>query len=135
MLPPPNRESSDLPPPEVPTPPARAQPPGKPWTEADWEAFLRVAGPLGKYLIDAWKWKTEQEATEREKWDKRVLGTLVLLMGFLGGIIVLMSVLTIYGKVSGDALLFLVGAMASWILFATQRYLFEGEEPEQRPLL
>jgi hypothetical protein len=56
-------------------------------------------------------------------------------MGFLGGIIVLMAVLTWFGKVSGDALLFLVGAVASWVLFATQRYLFEGEEVEQKPLL
>jgi hypothetical protein len=96
---------------------------------------LNAIGPIGKYLIDAWKWKTEKEALQREKWNARVLWTLVLLMGFLGGIIVLMSVLTFYGKVSGDALLFLVGAVASWILFATQRYLFEGEEPEQKPLL
>jgi hypothetical protein len=135
MPPPPADDGSYLPPPGASTSPPRTPPPAKPWTPEDWEAFLRVAGPIGKYLVESWKWKTDQDAKDREKWDQRVLWTLGILMAFLSGIIVLMAVLTWYGKVSGDALLFLVGAIASWILFATQRYLFEGEEPEQRPLL
>ena len=98
--------------------------------------MLTVAGPIGKYLIEAWKWKTERENEQGEKWDRRVFETLVLLMGFLGGIVLLMSWLTVIGKVSGDALLFLVGAVASWVLFATQRFLFgNGEGSEEKPLL
>jgi hypothetical protein len=108
---------------------------GKPWTKEDLQNLLNAVGPIGKYLVDAWKWKTEQDAIQGEKWDKRALETLVLLMGFLGGLIILMSLLTIWGKVSGDALLFLVGAVASWILFAAQRYLFGGDEQETKPLL
>lgn len=110
--------------------------PPQSWSGKDWEDFLKVAGPIGKYLVDAWKWKTEKEAEQGEKWDRRVQWTLVLLMGFLGGIVLLMSWLVVIGKVSGDALLFLVGAVASWILFATQRFLFGGgESNEERPLL
>jgi hypothetical protein len=114
------------------------QPPKPPqgWTRKDWEEFLTVAGPIGRYLVDAWKWKTERENEQSDKWDQRVFRTLVLLMGFLGGIVLLMSWLTVTGKVSGDALLFLVGAVASWILFATQRYLFgDNEGSEERPLI
>jgi len=106
------------------------------WSPKDWEQFLSAAGPIGKYLVEAWKWKTERENEQSEKWDRRVSWTLALLMGFLGGIILLMSWLTVIGKVSGDALLFLVGAVASWILFATQRFLFRnGEGGEDRPLI
>ena len=116
-----------------------APPPPKPpqgWTKKDWEDILTVAGPIGKYLVEAWKWKTERENEQDEKWDRRVQWTLVLLMSFLGGIVLLMSWLTVIGKVSGDALLFLVGAVASWILFATQRYLFgENQGGEERPLI
>jgi hypothetical protein len=119
---------------DVPTPPLPKPPLG--WSRKDWEDFLTVAGPIGKYLVEAWKWKTERENEQSEKWDRRVQWTLVLLMGFLGGIVLLMSWLVVSGKVSGDALLFLVGAVASWILFATQRYLFgENQDGEERPLI
>lgn len=116
------------------TPPPPRPPQG--WSRKDWEGFLTVAEPIGKYLVDAWKWKTERENEQGEKWDRRVQWTLVLLMGFLGGIVLLMAWLVVIGKVSGDALLFLVGAVASWILFATQRYLFgENQGGEERPLI
>jgi hypothetical protein len=132
-IPPPAGAGPPAPLSKPPVSPAAA--PKKEWSEADWEAFLRVAGPIGKYLVEAWKWKAAQDAVQEEQWDQRAFWTLVLLMGFLGSIIVLMSVLVVYGKVSGDALLFLVGAVASWILFASQRYLFESEEEDQKPLL
>ena len=56
-------------------------------------------------------------------------------MGFLGAIVLGMSYLTFYGKVSGEALLFLVGAVASWILFTVQRHLFESEPEEDDSFL
>ena len=123
-----------------PAPPSGSAPtgskPGQGWTPEQWKAFLENAGPIGKYIVDALKWKYEKDLAQADKLDKRGVWVLALLMGFLGGIVLLMAWLTATGKVSGDALLFLVGAVASWILFATQRYLFSSEDgAEQRPLL
>ena len=132
-LPPPPDENSSTAEPGASKGAYRGQ--GKQWTKEEIQNLLVVAGPIGKYLVEVWKWKTEQDTIREEKWDKRALQTLALLMGFLGGLIVLMSLLTFWGKVSGDALLFLVGAVASWILFTAQRYLFGGDEQETRPLL
>jgi len=49
---------------------------------------------------------------------------LALMMTFLGVVIALVAWLTYSGKVSGDALLFLVGTAAGYILAIVQRHLF-----------
>lgn len=128
-------------PPAPPSPSPGAASPGaaptgpKAWTAEDWQAVFTVAGPVIRLVVENWRWKVEQDAIAQRAWDDRVLHTLLLLIAFLGGLIVLMAWLTWQGRVSGDALLFLVGAVASWILFATQRYLFEKNEDEQRSFL
>lgn len=55
------------------------------------------------------------------KSSRRVLGVLLI---FLGVIIGLMVGLTMYDKVSGDALLFLTGTMVGWVLSIVYRHLF-----------
>jgi hypothetical protein len=52
-----------------------------------------------------------------------------LLIAFLTGIVAFMSVLTICEKVSGDALLFLVGTITGHIIISVQRLVFPSEEP------
>jgi len=57
------------------------------------------------------------------------------LMLFLGGIVVLMSILTYYGKVSGDALLFLVGTVTGYVVVMIQGLIgpvFEPIPPEAK---
>lgn len=49
---------------------------------------------------------------------------LAILMAFLAGVIAVMSWLTFTGRVSGDALLFLVGTVAGYTLAIVQRHLF-----------
>jgi len=55
-----------------------------------------------------------------------------VLTGFLIGIVGFMTILTWYGSVSGDALLFLVGTITGYILLFVQRLVFPSKEtPEQ----
>jgi len=49
---------------------------------------------------------------------------LAIMMAFLAGVIAVMSWLTFSGRVSGDALLFLVGTVAGYMLAIVQRHLF-----------
>lgn len=103
-------------------PPSRPQAP--PWTASDW---LNLIDRLGPYA-DRWLRLEEQKllheraleaAQSRSAW--RILG---ILMAFLLAVIAAMSWLTYEGKVSGDALLFLVGTTAGYILALAQRHLF-----------
>ena len=50
------------------------------------------------------------------------------LLGFLIGIVGFMSLLTWYGSVSGDALLFLVGTVTGYVLLFIQRLVFPSKE-------
>ena len=51
-----------------------------------------------------------------------------VLVGFLIGIVGFMSLLTWYGSVSGDALLFLVGTITGYALLFIQRLVFPSKE-------
>ena len=139
-LPPPgasqaSAEQEWLPPPaggETAPPP---KPPNKNWTAEDWTKFFEVAGPIGKFLVEQWRWKVEKDAELEEKSQKHVLRLVFALMAFLGAIIAGVGVLTFYGKVSGDALLFLVGTVTGVLLAIVQRYLFEAEPEESSSFL
>ena len=107
----------------------------KQWTPEQIVALLQIVGLGVRYLGDLW-WKDRQEASRTEGLRRQHgFRTILVLMGFLGGIVLLMAYMTARGYVSGDALLFLVGAVASWILFAVQRHLFEASQDRDRPLL
>lgn len=57
------------------------------------------------------------------KHNRDILVTLVV---FLGIIIAFMSYLTLSGRVSGDALLFLVGTVTGYVIILIQRLIFGG---------
>jgi len=69
--------------------------------------------------------------TAMAKADWRVLG---IFLGFLVFVVGLMVWLTLNGRVSGDALLFLVGTISGYVLVIVQRHLFpetvEVAQPE-----
>jgi hypothetical protein len=50
--------------------------------------------------------------------------TLYALIAFLGGVILFMGFLTYSGRVSGDALLFLVGTVTGYVIVLIQRLIF-----------
>ena len=88
------------------------------------EAVLPLAD---KYLTYK---KDEAEASTRyfettSKHNRRMVYTLV---SFLAIIVALMSVLTYWKLVSGDALLFLVGTVTGYLLLFIQRLVFPSRE-------
>lgn len=113
-------------------PPAQQQ--ANQWTPEQVESLIKLVDNLGaKYLTFK---KDEADA------DHRALKTVtrhstyltIILATFLGVIVFIMSDLTYLGKVSGDALLFLVGTITGYILLFIQRLtktvLGSGSEDE-----
>jgi hypothetical protein len=123
-LPPPSQTGENPPPNKDHEEEKSKPPPRKQFTIDDWAQLIQMGEPVLKFLADKWEAyeKRGYEADERsQRHTIRVLG---VLMGFLGGIIVLVAWLTYEGKVSGDALLFLIGTVAGVILSMVQRHLF-----------
>lgn len=88
------------------------------------------------------KWITYKQ-NEAEAENKYMLGTtkhnrhvLITLVVFLGAIIFFMSYLTLSGRVSGDALLFLVGTVTGYLIIFIQRLIFgsTAESVQEEPL-
>ncbi len=137
--PPPESSPPEKPPekpPEQPPGPPKPPPP-KQWTEPETRDFITALGTVGNQLGDRYiefkkeEWRQDvamQNAQSKADW--RVLG---LLMLFLAVVIVLMVWLVFVGKVSGDALLFLVGSVSGYIFALVQRHLFPEavEIPQQ----
>jgi uncharacterized membrane-anchored protein len=96
--------------------------------------LVETFGPVGKYLVETWKWKAQQDAELEAGRNRHAFHVMGLLLGFLSAVIALMAWLTYTGRVSGDALLFLVGTVSGVTLVMIQRYLFEAE-PEESPSL
>jgi uncharacterized membrane-anchored protein len=103
-------------------------------TPDDWASLVDTFGPVGKWLGEQWRWKVERDAEETREGNKHTFRLILSLMIFLGALVALVSLLTYYGKVSGDALLFLVGTVSGVVLAIIQRYLFEAE-PEEESIL
>jgi hypothetical protein len=105
------------------------------WTPKDLEALLRLGMELlGTNLTDKYLTYKKNDAEARRHYfesvsthNRRMIYTLIV---FLTGIIALMSILTVYEKVSGDALLFLVGTVTGYIIISIQRLVFPSEEPQ-----
>lgn len=79
-------------------------------------------------LADKWITYKQNEAEADNKYilaasnhNRHILITLVL---FLGAVIAIMSYLTLTGRVSGDALLFLVGTVTGYVMLFIQRLIF-----------
>lgn len=70
--------------------------------------------------------QAESEAEDKyiQATAKHNRNTLYALIGFLGAVIAFMSILTYLGRVSGDALLFLVGTVTGYIIILIQRLIF-----------
>lgn len=104
------------------------------WTPKDIEALIRLGMELlGTNLADKYLTHKKNEAEARRHYfesvsihNRRMIYVLIL---FLTGVVAFMSFLTWYGKVSGDALLFVVGTITGYIIISIQRLVFPSEEP------
>ncbi|MFZ3059774.1 MAG: hypothetical protein WA102_08540 [Candidatus Methanoperedens sp.] len=108
------------------------------WTPELVQKLLDFLSPLqdfpNQYLNHKqkeWETKIKHLQAESEAHDKYIQttakhnrNTLYALMVFLGTIIVSMGILTYLGRVSGDALLFLVGTVTSYVIILIQRLIF-----------
>ncbi len=104
------------------------------WKPEDVKNFIEMIRSLGKELID-YKNKEFDYKVRRlgsvGAHNRRITYSLLL---FLTGLIVVMSVLTFFGKVSGDALLFLAGTITGYVVLMIQALtypLFEGEPSQE----
>jgi hypothetical protein len=103
------------------------------WTPKDIEALMRLGMEwLGTNLADKYLTYKKNDAEARGHYFESVSThnrkMIYVLIVFLTGIVAFMSFLTIYGKVSGDALLFLVGTITGYIIISIQRLVFPSEE-------
>jgi hypothetical protein len=115
-----------------PRPPNGPPPPGPGNNQANLIAFLlEPTFQLLRGIRDYSKWEREKAISQEQARQKHSFRVLMVLMLFLGSILIGVSALVYYGKVSGDALLFLIGTVTSWILYTVQRHLFESE-PEEK---
>jgi hypothetical protein len=99
-------------------------PPAPPWTATDWLALIDKLVPfVDRYLALEEKKLAHERALEQAA-AKSSWNVLAVLMTFLAVVVALMTWLTFAGKVSGDALLFLVGTAVGSILALVYRQLF-----------
>jgi hypothetical protein len=104
------------------------------WKREDVEALIRLGMEfLGTNLADKYIAYKKNDAEAKRHYfesvsthNRRMIYTLIV---FLTGIVAFMSFLSWYGKVSGDALLFLVGTITGYIIISVQRLVFPSEEP------
>ncbi len=99
------------------------QPPG-PWTPDMVQAILSGLAPLADRYIGLKEKEFEHDVQFEKTTSRSAWWVLSVLMLFLAVVITLMSFLVLNGRVSGDALLFLVGTVSGYILALVQRHLF-----------
>ena len=105
---------------------SRPSPPPKapPWTASDWMNFFDKLIPFADRFLKLKEGELQHERAMDASYARSAWFVLGILMAFLAAVIALMSWLTFSGKVSGDALLFLVGTAAGYVLALVQRQLF-----------
>lgn len=105
-----------------------------PWKPEDVTNFIEMVSGLGKEVVD-YKNKEFDYKVKRlgsvGTHNRRITYSLLAFLMILIGV---MSVLTFFGKVSGDALLYLAGTITGYVIMMVQNLtypLFENEEPPQ----
>jgi hypothetical protein len=106
---------------------------GSTWTPESVEFILKMASELlGKNLADKFLSYQKNDADAKrfyfESVSKHNRKMIYVLTIFLGVIVAFMSLLTVFGLVSGDALLFLVGTITGYLLLFIQRLVFPSKE-------
>jgi len=104
------------------------------WKLEDVEALLKLAMEfLGTNLADKYITYKKNDAEAKRHYFESVSThnrkMIYILIAFLTGVVAFTSCLTIFDKVSGDALLFLVGTITGYIIISIQRLVFPSEEP------
>ncbi len=88
------------------------------------QTLLAGLTPLADRYMNFLERKFQHEVEMERTISRGAWWVLSVLMIFLAVVITLMSFLVLNGRVSGDALLFLVGTISGYILALVQRHLF-----------
>src|SRR5438876_7622619 len=104
------------------------QPPPFEWTpEMVHEVVAGITAVIKEYgdrYIGLTEKKFDHEIRMSTAGAKADWWVLAIFLGFLAFVVGLMVWLTLVGRVSGDALLFLVGTISGYVLVIVQRHLF-----------
>ncbi|PYB68278.1 hypothetical protein DMB44_04860 [Thermoplasma sp. Kam2015] len=106
---------------------------GKQTQQADLNQLSALATaflPLAQQYVDLQKSKLENAVKRDEKAGIHNRKLTMSLLIFLGLVIIAMAVLTYFGKVSGDALLFLVGIIVGYLMNMIQGLLYSPWETD-----
>ena len=104
------------------------------WTPEEMVTFGKMVMEfLGTNLAGKYLDYKKNEAEARRHYFESVSThnrrMIYVLLAFLVGAVAFMSFLTWFGKVSGDALLFLEGTITGYVIVSVQRLVFPSEEP------
>lgn len=102
----------------------------KSWTSEDWMNIAEAAKPLLEMWIQFQKDKeasSERKVAELSRHNRKLSISLIV---FLLAVVGIMSVLTYFGMVSGDALLFLVGTVTGYVIMMIQDLTMPLFEPK-----
>jgi hypothetical protein len=108
----------------LPDPPEKPPDKPNPWTPEMVKAIIDSLRPLGERFIGLQERRFEHELALEKTTSRASWYVLLILMVFLTVVIAAMVLLVLNNKVSGDALLFLVGTVSGYILAIVQRHLF-----------
>jgi hypothetical protein len=101
-------------------------PPPPPWKSDDWVAFFKAVEPYADKYLQFFREQGESEhrfARLGTSHDWRIAWASFV---FLGVLVLGMSWLTSIGRVSGDALLFLVGTITGYIFSMIVKFRWYG---------
>lgn len=100
------------------------QPTKSEWTPEKVENLIKLIDKLAEKYITYKRDEAQADSKYLEIETRHNKWLTVILAGFLAVIVGLMSYLTLLNKVSGDALLFLVGTITGYIILFIQRLVF-----------
>ena len=92
------------------------------------QRLLEAILPLADKFLTFKKDDSEARTKHFESVSNHNRRMVYVLVSFLVAIVAFMSVLTVYGLVTGDALLFLVGTITGYLLLFIQRLVFPMKE-------
>jgi hypothetical protein len=103
------------------------------WNPKSVENIIRLIDTLAKDYLQFRREDSDakiQRLSKVAEHNRRLTYSLVI---FLAALIVLMAVLTIYDKVTGDALLFLAGTVTGYIITLIQSFILSPIEEVPNP--
>lgn len=101
----------------------------QPQPNLDWiPTLLNSVMPLAKEYVDLQKSKFDFKVRRDEKASVHNRKLTFSLLIFLGVVIGIVAILALYGKVSGDALLFMIGVVVGYIITMIQGLIYEPWE-------